>query len=583
VSEAPKPEDFFLEGEEPATALRFGAPPARTGCRVGPLIDGVSALQAMERTIASAKSSVYLSLWIFNPNTPLQARELRVSGVASWADLLRDRAAKGVEVRVLLADFDPLFSSDLHQDNWKAYRILLAQAMRLGPTARDKLQVVVSRHPATVSTALTSELEGRLNALAASLNTPKGPDLARLANLPGIWRTLTFNAKTKKFSPRRGMPLSASIATHHQKFCVVDETVALAGGLDVKTGRIDTPAHASPRTAWHDVHCKVEGPAAVDVCRNFVDRWNSEAPPFTTFRDDANRAGLPVTLPVHVAASTLKLVTKKPSVVGKSLLQVHRTLSAPAWTTAPTTLVADVARAYQKAIGRADRFVYIENQYVRSPDLRRWIVRRANENRELQVIIVLPVAPEEVGLEGGADRVTLLGLHLQHEFLTELQTELGARFGVFSMVKREKALKAHATDSFGSHQVYVHTKALIIDDVYSIIGSANANPRSFRVDTELNLGWFDPALVPAFRVALWSELLGPTSGVSSWKPADYVSKWTAIAAGNERVGPSARSGFVVRHDPAKFPGASDWKIPDAFAEVLDLDTGTSQADQQHPA
>lgn len=36
-------------------------------------------------------------------------------------------------------------------------------------------------------------------------------------------------------------------------------------------------ARAAPRQPWHDIHAKVEGPAAMDVCLNFMERWAKQA------------------------------------------------------------------------------------------------------------------------------------------------------------------------------------------------------------------------------------------------------------------------------------------------------------------
>ncbi|XP_024975715.1 phospholipase D delta isoform X4 [Cynara cardunculus var. scolymus] len=92
--------------------------------------------------------------------------------------------------------------------------------------------------------------------------------------------------------------------THHQKCVLVDTQAygnnrkisAFIGGLDLCDGRYDTPEHRlfhdldtifkddvhqptipvgtrAPRQPWHDLHCKIDGPAAYDVLLNFEQRW----------------------------------------------------------------------------------------------------------------------------------------------------------------------------------------------------------------------------------------------------------------------------------------------------------------------
>ncbi|OVA15973.1 C2 calcium-dependent membrane targeting [Macleaya cordata] len=95
-----------------------------------------------------------------------------------------------------------------------------------------------------------------------------------------------------------------TLFTHHQKCVLVDtqasgnnrKVTAFLGGLDLCDGRYDTPEHRlfrdldtvfeddyhnptfpagtkAPRQPWHDLHCKIEGPAAYDVLTNFEQRW----------------------------------------------------------------------------------------------------------------------------------------------------------------------------------------------------------------------------------------------------------------------------------------------------------------------
>ncbi|KAM3287639.1 hypothetical protein P3S67_021069 [Capsicum chacoense] len=96
-----------------------------------------------------------------------------------------------------------------------------------------------------------------------------------------------------------------NLFTHHQKCVLVDteapgnerKITAFIGGLDLCDGRYDTPKHrlfsdldtvfgndvhnptftttsGGPREPWHDLHCKIDGPAAYDVLTNFEQRYN---------------------------------------------------------------------------------------------------------------------------------------------------------------------------------------------------------------------------------------------------------------------------------------------------------------------
>ncbi|XP_028774530.1 phospholipase D delta isoform X2 [Neltuma alba] len=97
-----------------------------------------------------------------------------------------------------------------------------------------------------------------------------------------------------------------TVFTHHQKCVIVDtqasgndrKITAFLGGLDLCDGRYDTPEHRlfrgldtvfkgdfhnptfpagkrAPRQPWHDLHCRIDGPAAYDVLINFEQRWRT--------------------------------------------------------------------------------------------------------------------------------------------------------------------------------------------------------------------------------------------------------------------------------------------------------------------
>ncbi|MBS7422457.1 phospholipase D-like domain-containing protein [Pseudomonas syringae] len=78
--------------------------------------------------------------------------------------------------------------------------------------------------------------------------------------------------------------------------------------------------------------------------------------------------------------------------------------------------------------------------------------------------------------------------------------------------------------------VYIHSKLMIIDDVFTTLGSSNINTRSMEVDSELNICVEDPAVTKPLRKHLWSihtdaEGAGDDIGVA-------FRYWTMIAVSN---------------------------------------------------
>jgi N-acetylmuramoyl-L-alanine amidase/phosphatidylserine/phosphatidylglycerophosphate/cardiolipin synthase-like enzyme len=339
---------------------------------------------------------------------------------------------------------------------------------------------------------------------------------------------------------------SINIGSHHQKFMVVrrgGETVAFCGGLDIESRKVPAAWSYSGLAGWHDIHVKLRGPIARDLEKEFALRWNREKAGSTVVPSPSPWSGLD-TLPIP-SPPTETEVDGEPERQQEEM-QMERTVSSEATFSAFTTNQDNVKQTYRNIVGEATGYLYFENQYFRSFDLADWIVAQGQANPELPVIMVVVDVPEE-----GDDPVTQHGNHLQHEFFDRIAKALGSRAAIYTMTQRA-----------------VHSKFVLADDRYMSIGSANANDRSFELDSELNVAIDDTRLASAFRKRLWAHNLGVSeSTVAAWGVADFINEWDTVAKANAALNPPDMAGEgIVRWDYERHPGESHVYIPDYLAE-----------------
>jgi phospholipase D1/2 len=124
--------------------------------------------------------------------------------------------------------------------------------------------------------------------------------------------------------------------------------------------------HGGPREPWHDVHCRLEGPAAWDVLANFEQRWRKQAPAdMRGYLLDLTPSALPDPTSFGDSDSWNVQVFRSiddASVVG---FPSHPAEAAAMGLTSGKDVTVDrsVQAGYVEAVRRARRFVYVENQY----------------------------------------------------------------------------------------------------------------------------------------------------------------------------------------------------------------------------
>jgi phosphatidylserine/phosphatidylglycerophosphate/cardiolipin synthase-like enzyme len=555
----PKPSDYFLPPHaDPDPGLVLA--PTREGRGLQTIIDGDAIFVALEEAVAGATKSVLIAFWALELTLPLKSKAALAGGKKIWLELLASAAKSGARVCVLLSDFDPFFFNlgAAHFGAWFDYRALVNVAVS---QKLPNLQVVCSRHPAEIpasSVGLVGDIGKLYSDFATLLNNLDEPArITRFANSPGLWQVYDLKPDNTVAVKKKDDVFPIFPGSHHQKLVVVDGQVAFAGGINLIARNRDSQKHALDPLPWHDAFLRVEGEPVGDIRDNFIGRWNEGRKACEAFLKAANAAtggagSMPIGATDALDAKSIPLAapdTKKPSFP----CQVHRTISRLpcSFRGVPTLVRDDVLKGYLTAIGLAEAFIYIENQYLREQAIADAIVAQHKKQKGLRTLIVLPDVAEEL-LAGKGDPLTNVGAFLQHDALEAMKKAIGANLGLFTM-KRPKDAKL----------VYVHAKVLIVDDVYANLGSANANPRSFRMDTELNLAWHDPTTVRQFRTALWKEQLGSPAGMSSWLPADFVKQWSKIAAKNARAPKSPRTSYVFPFDN-RAKGTANPLIPEEF-------------------
>lgn len=588
------PKDFFLP------EVKGGYPDLRkalnTATKIERLIDGQNVYQAEEEAILAATDTILFVTWAFGPTMPVQsARAQRVA--ANWGQLLLS-AANRAPVRILMTDQDPIFQLGAHAAAWRAYRALVDAAQKLG-ISQDDFQVAVARHPADWPLGISGTLAAgqRLNDILdiAKASKDKTQVLSDFQHLPGLWGLIDPAAGKELKSPVSSIP-----GTHHAKFLIIDERIAFVGGINHIAANIDNQKHELPAATkyqWHDGAVKVQGKIVDDIVDVAFQMWNLFHPKAKQFVADANKLAAVSGVNPLPTCNTTDLTaigpTGKPPGVGPIGAQVWRTVCSAIVNDQPATTCKDISDGYIQAIGLAEKFIYIENQYLRDKGMANALVKRFQDLKakkppvNLNVVILLPGIAEEVILAqaggGQPDPLTMQGVNLQHDIIDQLQKAFGPNLGVFSPMATGRTLsitdpKTKKTTTV-KKVIYVHTKLMIIDDVFATLGSANANPRGFQLDTEMNLAWHDPASVRGLRNELWREMLGDKSGADSWAAKQYAAKWSRIAAGNARLtGTKGWKGFIVPYDNrTSFPPIPEAIIPDWLTRAEPRDDGTQLA------
>ena len=327
---------------------------------------------------------------------------------------------------------------------------------------------------------------------------------------------------------------------HHQKAIVIDGQIAFVGGMDLTTFQGDRwDQHSHPLRAgpnWHDAQLRIEGEAVADVEHNFRQRWQAVS------GDD--------TLPHREPAYDDSWQTP---------VQIVRTIPRGVYDFAPRGEYG-IHHAYTRALRQARRLIYLENQYLWSPDVIDALIAAMSKQRDepLRIVIVLPAR-------------AYTGKWDNDQHVQKLREVDNGR-GIVSVYCPYASGPNAGTQAFTYRPTYVHAKVGIIDDEWLTVGSANLNNRGLITDSEINAVVRDAGLARQLRVQLWAEHLAlPREQVEQADPVALVDRdWQERAAENAAIVRRA-DGLLLcaahRYEIGHMPGS--WLLEEAQALTLE--------------
>jgi phosphatidylserine/phosphatidylglycerophosphate/cardiolipin synthase-like enzyme len=224
-----------------------------------------------------------------------------------------------------------------------------------------------------------------------------------------------------------------------------------------------------------------------------------------------------------------------PSPSGDAELQVVRTV--------PDGMYRQLSRgdfrileSYLGALRAAQRFIYLENQFLWSPEILAVLRDKLSHppTPDFRMVLILPAKPDT----GGDDTRGQLGT------LVQADGDAG----------RLLACTLYTIGGDRDWAVYVHAKVGIVDDAWMTVGSANLNEHSLFNDTEMNVVTRDARLVRDTRLRLWAQHLQRPLDQVSGDPVSVVDQlWKPIA---EEQRERRKRGERATHRLALLPGVS---------------------------
>eukprot|EP00899_Mesostigma_viride_P015391 jgi/Mesvir1/23853/Mv10655-RA.3 len=545
--------------------------PVRTGCRVTlyqdahqpdgflptvTLGDGSQyhhgqAWRDVYAALQSAKEFIYITGWSLYTEITL----IREEGQPTLGEILKAKAAEGVQVNIMLWDDQSSVHNvmvttagvmNVHDEQTKQYFKGTTVMCRLVPREGGMLNNVLKR---LVVSGIFSHHQKSVICDAPPLGSDKKRVVAFIGGL---------DLTNGRYDTGHHSLFRTRFTEHDKDFC---QNCVLAVPVTKEFG---------PREPWHDIHVKLEGSIAHDVKTNFEERWRCQVekhveklypcPPSMYVMGESDHV-YPDGDPASWHVQLFRSIDSR-SAVFAARDNVRQLSPQHLLSKKGRQVDNSIHRAYVHQIRRAKHFIYIENQYFLGScqawssnqdcgathlvpiELATKICDKIAAGERFAAYVVVPMFPEGDPTSEAVQEI-LLWQRLTMEMMYRKIAHAIAAKGVdasprdylnfYCLGNRETTDNCPmptADPPAGipatlcatrRMMVYVHSKMMIVDDDYILVGSANINMRSLagNRDSEIAAGMWQPARLasedvhhPArgqvygFRRGLFAEHLG---------------------------------------------------------------------------
>lgn len=241
----------------------------------------------------------------------------------------------------------------------------------------------------------------------------------------------------------------------HRKIAIIDGRVAFIGGFGFAK---EWTGNAQDRHHWRDTGLRIEGPVVNRIQGAFAENWIEQSGEILAGDEYFPKTRAAGNVRGHLAY------------------------------TSPTGSVSSVQILHYLAIASARKEVLIQNPYL-LPDANAIEAIRNAVRRGVRVRIMVPATT-------ATDSPVVQ--HASHH-----------HFGTL--------LKAGA-EVYEYQKTLLHQKVMVIDGVWSVIGSTNFDERSFHLNDEISIGVLDPGIAEGLRSAFDADLQFATQRkLDEWK------------------------------------------------------------------